>query len=287
MAKKELRVFTISARAAGRAVAHRMLSLGHRTIAFLSVFHKDNWSIRRLQGIREVYDKAGLKDRVTTIDLGFPGNYSLFESVLAIIDFPKDKIVKLFGVDLPEELVKDLLIACEAARKSGTLPAIDRRVIAKIRSDFEMLIGCVDGNLNPGVLARTRDLLVVSSWNLVLEKGLEPRFARLLENSDATAWIASDDVTAMAAVRNLNTWKVAIPGRLSIASFDNSPDSFEQGLTSYDFNIPGVVRQVLLFMASTPGLNRVHAYRPIEVPGVLIERRSTATVISSPISANR
>jgi DNA-binding LacI/PurR family transcriptional regulator/DNA-binding transcriptional regulator YhcF (GntR family) len=58
---RALRVFTTAdARQPGRDMGHYLLQSGHRCVAYLSAVHSALWSRGRLDGLREVYGRAGL-----------------------------------------------------------------------------------------------------------------------------------------------------------------------------------------------------------------------------------
>ncbi|MBD3420411.1 MAG: GntR family transcriptional regulator [Chitinivibrionales bacterium] len=57
---RRLKIFRMTvSQAPARQIAHYLLSLGHKHIAFISPFHDAVWSQQRLKGLREVYAMAG------------------------------------------------------------------------------------------------------------------------------------------------------------------------------------------------------------------------------------
>lgn len=63
------RIFSIARVGAGESVARRLLSLGHRRIAFLSACHAEPWSKDRLAGLRRACEAAGFPDAVKAFTL--------------------------------------------------------------------------------------------------------------------------------------------------------------------------------------------------------------------------
>ena len=70
-----------------------------------------------------------------------------------------------------------------------------------------------------------------------------------------------------------------MPEQLSLVGFDDTPEALYNGLTSYSFNPKAVVRTLVdLVLASPARLRREGRVAPLEVPGFVSERRSTAAV---------
>jgi DNA-binding LacI/PurR family transcriptional regulator len=106
-----------------------------------------------------------------------------------------------------------------------------------------------------------------------LEALMAPLFARALSASRSTAWAISDDKTASVAAAFLSKHGKKIPDDISLISFDNWPLAFSEGLSSYDFNFPGLVQQAILMIIDEKSLKS----RPVisEVDGYVVERRTT------------
>jgi LacI family transcriptional regulator len=110
-----------------------------------------------------------------------------------------------------------------------------------------------------------------------MEEQLKPLMRRALENADSTAWVAANDYMALACLRFLRQEGLAVPGRLSVAGFDDMTAAFAAGLTSYNFNRPAAVHAALSFLAGA-GVQRLpHAAgEPVAIDGFVSPRASTA-----------
>ncbi len=111
------------------------------------------------------------------------------------------------------------------------------------------------------------------AWSKFLAQRLESGFERARADQSITAWVATNDDVAFHALAYLNRLQVRVPHALSVVGFDDTVDAFGEGLTSYNFNMAGVVAAALDHI-----LNRI---RPIgasgsEIPGFLSVRHSTA-----------
>ena len=141
--------------------------------------------------------------------------------------------------------------------------------------------------LQPRYLRRERNLI---ARNLMHHPKVRRRFSglfslfdRALAQPEITAWIASNDEAASLAFEYLTDKRVAVPGRISLIAFDNTPDLYYRGITSYDFDLGTVVRTIMGFFfdggfpAGMPPADRV-----IETEGRLLERRTTGRAATEP-----
>jgi DNA-binding LacI/PurR family transcriptional regulator/DNA-binding transcriptional regulator YhcF (GntR family) len=105
--------------------------------------------------------------------------------------------------------------------------------------------------------------------------GLRELFRSVLVESSITAWVCSDDSTAMLAHAFLQG-PGRTPGRdIALASFDNSWLSYELGITSYDLGFDRMGHMAFQCLAAPQqvvrsGRTNVHA------PGQLVTRDSTS-----------
>lgn len=90
-----------------------------------------------------------------------------------------------------------------------------------------------------------------------------------------TAWIGSDDQVALICLDYLRRRGAAVPGRVSVAGFDDSLDACYSGLTSYNFDIAGLARSVIARLLRSP-----HDRTPFEqaARGYVTARGSTGPV---------
>ncbi len=105
---------------------------------------------------------------------------------------------------------------------------------------------------------------------------LQPLFRRALTDPAITAWVSVEDSHGLAALDFL----AGTPAgrRVSVVSFDNSPESLRGGLTSYDFNLSLIVQRMLHHLLTPP--RRVSVDSPLieHVPGFVVERWSSRAV---------
>jgi DNA-binding LacI/PurR family transcriptional regulator len=76
---QRVQVFRDGSTQAGRMMAKMLLEKGHRAIAYIGLWHRQQWSQERLQGLGGVYQQAGYPDKVIPITAESSGLSSLPE----------------------------------------------------------------------------------------------------------------------------------------------------------------------------------------------------------------
>jgi DNA-binding transcriptional regulator YhcF (GntR family)/DNA-binding LacI/PurR family transcriptional regulator len=238
-----VQIFTATASTVpAKRVALYLLGKGHKYIAFFSPFHKALWSQRRLDTIIEIYKRAGFTNGVKSF---------VYDTYAYQWDYLKNQ-------DHYED-IRSLIDQYTKWRKDTH---------AEFFNKF--------GNLGYSIVK------YITEWNCasgeIFEK-MKPLFDRALENKSLTVWVMANDFAATIAIDYLKEKNIRIPEDLSIISFDNTLDSMEYHLTSYDFNNQGIISMMLRYIIA-PQTIKPAARRGgfIEVDGTLVERRSTASV---------
>jgi hypothetical protein len=116
---KNCAIFDIGfVREPGEAVAHFLLKRGHRKIAYLSPFHGNSWSVRRLEGIVSVFESAGYGRNVVPFTLTkYRSQWNFVEMVIR--KYPKDFFVSRHGfTDVLDRRMRDRIdMVSSAARE--------------------------------------------------------------------------------------------------------------------------------------------------------------------------
>jgi DNA-binding LacI/PurR family transcriptional regulator len=264
------RVFRIADYPAGQCVARALLALGHKRIAFITHYQDQLWVIRRFEGLRAEYAKAGLLDGVfqysTRIDLVF-----LMQKILPTLSarsrslpaelsraikksgFPLDETPDLAGYFTAHKALIQSLHASAVAIAAAPAPRIDPW-IRKV------------------VLSRGEEAMLTS----ILRFLMGYLFEKASAEASVTAWVGTNDEAATSILGQLRRERSSVPRNISVIGFDNSPLAFEMGLASYDFNLPNIVRQMLTFIAHPLVTTGFAKQMYIEIPGFIIPRSSTA-----------
>jgi hypothetical protein len=99
-------------------------------------------------------------------------------------------------------------------------------------------------------------------------------FDSALDNKHISAWVLANDMAGVAAYRYLKKRKIAIPGRISLISFDDSPDALDARLSSYNFNMPSLARGMMGFILNSFFYRGNAGKKPVEVEGHIVERET-------------
>lgn len=124
--------------------------------------------------------------------------------------------------------------------------------------------------------ARLRTRLGKVKGQSSLRRGIiTPLIDKALEISEATAWVAANDGVALECMDLLRKRGVRVPRELSLAGFDNTLEAFFQKVTSLDYNAPALMRSMVEHLLA-PRRAAARPPLPTEVPGVIVERGTTA-----------
>ena len=112
--------------------------------------------------------------------------------------------------------------------------------------------------------------------SMFLLREMVPVFQQALSDSGPTAWVGATDAVALALLAFLRQRNVRVPASVSVMGFDNTPEAFGAGMTSYDFNIPSAVRLMVEHIMRPQALPQHHSgSRSIEVGGTVATRGSS------------
>jgi DNA-binding transcriptional regulator YhcF (GntR family) len=240
-----LQFFTVTmSKQPPRRVAQYLLNLGHRNVAFISPFHKALWSMQRSSGLAEIFRDAGFANKV---------HMFVLDQYAFQWDFLQEDHNNL-------DDVQTLVAAYNEWQKYAD-------------SEFFRKFGHISYNISK----------YLTEWNCATGEiyfRMIPLFKQALKNKAITAWVMANDYTATLALDYLKEIKVRVPEDLSIISFDNTLDAMEYQLTSYDFNLSGIV-SIMLRYALRPSSVSSHRHKAlIEAEGAIVERRSTMRIAS-------
>jgi len=103
------------------------------------------------------------------------------------------------------------------------------------------------------------------------------RLKALLARREIAAWVAANDQIAVACLTYLREQGVRVPGRISVAGFDDTLEARLRGLTSYSFNPRATAAALVDTVLRSPAVaRRADPGKPFQVAGFVNERRSVA-----------
>lgn len=121
-----------------------------------------------------------------------------------------------------------------------------------------------------------RELAMVDQ---LLFDALKPRLADMLQNTSITAWVGIHDTIAYLLHDYLLQTERIVGRDISLAGFDDELYSFAKGLTSYNYNVAGLVGALMGFLVGAlqrpPLKNGL-----VVVPGFVMTRSSTGQALA-------
>ncbi len=114
-------------------------------------------------------------------------------------------------------------------------------------------------------------------WDLfsLLDRGatMADCFGGLLENKRITAWVCLNDDMALLALAFLHANNKTVPEHVSLVGFDNTLNSWLQGISSYDFGFDRI-GHITAHAIMNPALFRRRYGLHMKAPGNMLPRRS-------------
>jgi DNA-binding LacI/PurR family transcriptional regulator len=106
---------------------------------------------------------------------------------------------------------------------------------------------------------------------------LRPLFDQALQAPGVTAWVAANDETALECLDYLDEHAVEVPRRISLIGFNDSPEAFLRGISSYNFNAAAVMHAMLADVAGARrSRTRGRGVKREYIEGMVMARRTTA-----------
>lgn len=226
----------------GRAVGQYLVRMGHRRAVYLAPLHHE-WSQQRLRGLRAAFAEMGEPEGVVVC------TSSEAPTLAAYVANHRDTADKVSGLidDFARSAREDR--ATDSHMVGGTIDALREHVeVAFARQAFR----------------RTLSLLMNSA----------------LRKDDATVWVAASDEVARVCIEFLGHNGKRVPQDISVVGFDDCLEACLAQITSYNFNLPAVVRVILNHIMDTDNRRSAPATLPAEVEGFLTQRRSVAPILS-------
>jgi DNA-binding LacI/PurR family transcriptional regulator/DNA-binding transcriptional regulator YhcF (GntR family) len=272
-----MRVFTIASWLAGRQVADHLLGLGHTRIAYISLIHDYAWSKRRLSGIVKRFKEAGFPDGVVPIVID--NVEQTLREGLQIGSFPPEDNERILAIQSPREQLGYLRKYYEGVKGA---PGWSDELIESIRKDIAALLRLDQKDIKSDIVTHMRETAMERMTARRNDSLITPLFERALGDAGITAWVAANDGMAQSALRYLSSKHVRVPRDVSVVGFDNMPKSFEMKLTTYDFNMSGIIHNMLWFIQHYDERKNTRFYDPMEVAGMVITRGTTGRAQPNP-----
>jgi DNA-binding LacI/PurR family transcriptional regulator/DNA-binding transcriptional regulator YhcF (GntR family) len=276
-----LQVFCIESKRAGERMARLLLNLGHSSIVYLSIVHQDEWSQKRFEGVKAQFLRAGCSDNGIHLvcNSGILTNMPCLLTASGLEDEDVRRLIAVGNTPSQTANLESIWLDFKKHNKPpyAGYPQLSSNLKTNI-ADFAHLMRKKSDAL---FYDKSIDGVISALEIHAFEINIKPLFKKALAFHDATAWICANDATAFSAISFLGSQDIHIPNRLSVVGFDNTPiKALEQQLTSFDFNAQGFVSRMLNFIVRPPKPRGHYRHCPIEVEGIIIERRSTGRAVA-------
>jgi hypothetical protein len=268
-----LRVFRLAGRLAGKAVTRYLFNLGHRRIRFISYQHGNHWSEDRLAGVREQMDSLGFGDGVSTSTMS--SRFGFYELPLGLLPAGKKIPEKVFGRILTREQLRDYIDYFNDLQESHLFAGVGAHGLESARKIMDSLKKISKLDLDKQQLSQFIENSQLLAGQLVLPAFMKSLFEESVADISSTAWILADDYAALAALDYLKGVKIKVPEQISVMGFDNTHESLQRQLTTYDFSMPNIVHTMLDFVLYPPKSIKKELHAPLEIEGEIIHRKSS------------
>jgi DNA-binding GntR family transcriptional regulator len=104
---------------------------------------------------------------------------------------------------------------------------------------------------------------------------MEPLFEQALKATGCTAWITANDHCASFALDFLAERGIEVPAYLSVVGFDDSYESLERGVTTYNFNIPSLAHAMISHIVNPYDPRFPRNKKIITIEGTIVPHNST------------
>jgi DNA-binding LacI/PurR family transcriptional regulator len=271
--QKNLKILRIAGLRSGEMVGEFLFRQGHRSVAFISPYLNLDWAQHRLSGLRQFF----MRYAPAGANVEIHGHHELenqHDLVVALLNRDAHSIGNIYRGRLTGAQTGALLASLDEERRISLAARLAIDPIAHtLQPIAQSLASVAETPYDVETFTGIQDKILATMSTDALKLYLRPLFAQVLDKSKATAWICSDEVTAYSALSFLRRGKKRVPEEIALVGFENNPDSVSYQLTTYDFNMRGIVQKALLAMTDKKVMSKMS--RVSEVEGFVVERRTT------------
>jgi DNA-binding LacI/PurR family transcriptional regulator len=266
-------VLRIASARAGETVAETLRRRNRERIAYIAPTLDLHWARSRFEGMKRFQRHYG--GTGSRIDLFTFGEYTdLNDLQLALFDLEPEAVRALYGDRLSGEQLDGMVALLKRVRLKGLPAAFSSDLAARtLRALAGRLAQVAAQEHDPFTFEIFLERLLHLAGDTAVLLYMRPFFEKILAAGDHDAWVCADEKTARAALTFVREKGVRVPDDIAMVTFENWREVYERQLTTYDFNMNGIVQRALLLIADRKTLA---ATPPIsEVGGYVVERRTT------------
>jgi DNA-binding LacI/PurR family transcriptional regulator/DNA-binding transcriptional regulator YhcF (GntR family) len=267
------RVLRIASIRAGVMVADFLYKRGHKKITYVTPYFNLEWSRSRYEGLCAYFKRYGESpggvEHFTLSELADTNDLRL-----ALMGLSKPEIELLYGGSRTREETESLKSALDRVAAMNLPGLFVRDPIAQtLRELVKSILKQIRTGHNLATCMATLATVETQIDEQAMRLYLRPFLLNILKKSAGTAWVCSEERTALNALHFLKTHGKKVPQEISVLGFDNWKDAYEQNLSTYDFNMDGIVKQALLMIMDKKTLKATPVIS--EVDGYVVERGTT------------
>jgi DNA-binding LacI/PurR family transcriptional regulator len=262
-----------SGRSAGKAMAQHLLGLGHRHIGYFTRQPDSLWSQLRYEGAAEATREAGKGARISLYR--WEKEIELFTLALAACPLPLPQFKRVFRYAFSEYEYHDWLENRRIARRSRLPREIPLSAAKRAEAVMATLASLDKPDLGWRYTFNVIMDAITAAAGILTEAYYTPLFEEALRDRSITAWMCAADSSALNARSLLRRKGISCPGPISLCGFDNSDESMDHNITSFDFRMDRMVHHALSFVRTGRLGGADRKSRIVEVEGSVIERGST------------
>lgn len=270
---KQLRLLRIASKRAGEMAADALFRRGHRHLAYITYSFNSDWVRNRYEGLCRYLKQYGGPDaKAELVEIGDISDQN--DLSLALLNLSEEELSALHRKRLSGDELRGLLDRVSRIRRTRLVDRLPQDLTADtVRYLARGVVGLAKQPHDRDVYEMEIERLLHIASEKATELYLQPLLDKVLTSCRATAWVFPDAKSALIAVRFLRNHGKRVPEDIAVLGFDNWREDAEQQLSTYDFNMNGIVQQSLLMIVDPKERSR----RPMvsEVDGYVVERRTT------------
>jgi DNA-binding LacI/PurR family transcriptional regulator len=309
--RNNFRVMRIAAVRAGEQMADFLIRSNHRRVAYVTPFMNSNWARERYTGLCKHYRLyGGAKSEVRMCTYDTSDNTDIQGLTLSLLGLSERELRSFYKGRLTTQELQAHVDKLRSVTNRSTIAEDTKGIAVRTIQQFSKLMTQVAREENdPATYRQMLDRFIQIASATAHGQHSSALFAEAIAKTDCTAWVCPDDNTAIHALPFLKKWGKKVPTDISLVAFDNSLPARELHLSSFDFNMAGMVQQALMMIrdprefkkslpayvkstATSSNVGRVDLrgdflWRPASAGPLLLRRLHYATHPFRPLSRER
>jgi DNA-binding LacI/PurR family transcriptional regulator len=196
------------------------------------------------------------------------------------LDLSPAEIRKLLGRQSPRAELEEAIARVKSKEYKAIRDAIpDSPLLSSVRHFAHLITSHIDQAGERRIYDVLFGALQTMATTTSIQFFREHLFESVLSQNNSSLWICSDDQTAWDAVAFLKARGRRVPEEVAVMGFDDWRESLGHGLTTYNFNMTGMVQRAIHLIRDEREFKNAKVVS--EVDGYVVERRTTGKIKNS------